>query len=56
MRWRIRSQLLLPLLLLLLGVLGLSMWMAFAAANPVSRKARLNRYLASCSAALGMAN
>jgi signal transduction histidine kinase len=33
MRWRIRSQLLLPLLLLLLGVLGLSVWMAFAAAN-----------------------
>jgi signal transduction histidine kinase len=33
MRWRIRSQLLLPLLLLLLGVLGLSVWMAFAAAR-----------------------
>lgn len=33
MRWCIRSQLLLPLLLLLLGVLGLSVWMAFAAAN-----------------------
>ncbi len=33
MRWRIRSQLLLPLLLLLLGVFGLSVWMAFAAAN-----------------------
>ncbi len=32
-RWRIRSQLLLPLLLLLLGVLGLSVWMAFAAAQ-----------------------
>jgi signal transduction histidine kinase len=32
-RWRIRSQLLLPLLLLLLGVLGLSVWMAFAAAK-----------------------
>jgi signal transduction histidine kinase len=33
MRWRIRSQLLLPLLLLLLGVFGVSVWMAFAAAN-----------------------
>jgi signal transduction histidine kinase len=33
MRWRIRSQLLLPLLLLLVGVLGLSVWMALAAAN-----------------------
>jgi signal transduction histidine kinase len=33
MRWRIRSQLLLPLLLLLVGVLGLSVWMAFAAAK-----------------------
>ncbi len=33
MRWRIRSQLLLPLLVLLLGVVGLSVWMAFAAAN-----------------------
>lgn len=32
-RVNIRSQLLLPLLLLLLGVLGLSVWMAFAAAN-----------------------
>lgn len=33
MRWRIRGQLLLPLLLLLVGVLGVSVWMAFAAAN-----------------------
>ncbi len=34
MRWRsIRSQLLLPLLLLLAGVLALSVWMAFAAAR-----------------------
>lgn len=33
MRWRVRTQLLLPLLLLLLGVLGASVWMAFAAAN-----------------------
>ncbi len=32
-RINIRSQLLLPLLLLLAGVLGLSVWMAFAAAN-----------------------
>lgn len=32
-RINIRSQLLLPLLLLLMGVLGLSVWMAFAAAN-----------------------
>ncbi|HTU23399.1 MAG TPA: hypothetical protein VMG10_35515, partial [Gemmataceae bacterium] len=32
-RVNIRSQLLLPLLLLLLGVLGLSVWMTFAAAN-----------------------
>jgi signal transduction histidine kinase len=33
MRWRIRSQLLLPLLLLLVGVLAVSVWMAFAAAS-----------------------
>ena len=33
MRWRIRYQLLLPLLLLLLGVVGLSVWMALAAAE-----------------------
>jgi signal transduction histidine kinase len=32
-RVNIRSQLLLPLLLLLVGVLGVSVWMAFAAAN-----------------------
>ncbi|HEY7330269.1 MAG TPA: HAMP domain-containing sensor histidine kinase [Gemmataceae bacterium] len=32
-RVNIRAQLLLPLLLLLVGVLGLSVWMAFAAAN-----------------------
>jgi signal transduction histidine kinase len=32
-RWRIRDQLLLPLLLLLLGVVGLSVWMALAAAE-----------------------
>lgn len=38
MRWRIRSQLLLPLLLLLLGVLGLSVWMAFAAAQHARRQ------------------
>ncbi|HEY7424425.1 MAG TPA: HAMP domain-containing sensor histidine kinase [Gemmataceae bacterium] len=38
MRWHIRSQLLLPLLLLLLGVLGLSVWMAFAAANHARRQ------------------
>jgi signal transduction histidine kinase len=38
MRWRIRSQLLLPLLLLLLGVLGLSVWMAFAAAKDARRQ------------------
>jgi signal transduction histidine kinase len=38
MRWPIRSQLLLPLLLLLLGVLGLSVWMAFAAANQARRQ------------------
>lgn len=33
MRWRIRWQLLLPLLVLLVGVLGVSVWMALAAAN-----------------------
>ncbi len=33
MRWRIRYQLLLPLFLLLLGVVGLSVWMAVAAAG-----------------------
>jgi signal transduction histidine kinase len=33
LRWRIRYQLLLPLLLLLLGVVGLSVWMAIAAAE-----------------------
>jgi signal transduction histidine kinase len=33
MRWRIRSQLLLPLLLLLVGGVGLCVWMAFAAAH-----------------------
>jgi signal transduction histidine kinase len=38
MRWRIRSQLLLPLLVLLLGVLGLSVWMAFAAAHQARRQ------------------
>jgi signal transduction histidine kinase len=32
-RWRIRYQLLLPLFLLLLGVVGLSVWMAVAAAG-----------------------
>jgi signal transduction histidine kinase len=32
-RWRIRDQLLLPLLLLLFGVVGLSVWMAAAAAQ-----------------------
>jgi len=38
MRWPIRSQLLLPLLLLLVGVLGLSVWMAFAAASQARRQ------------------
>jgi signal transduction histidine kinase len=38
MRWRIRSQLLMPLLLLLVGVLGLSVWMAFAAADHARRQ------------------
>ena len=38
MRWPIRSQLLLPLLLLLAGVLGLSVWMAFAAASQARRQ------------------
>lgn len=38
MRWRIRSQLLLPLLMLLLGVVGVSVWMAFAAANQARRQ------------------
>jgi signal transduction histidine kinase len=33
MRWRIRSQLLLPLLLLLVAVVGLCVWMAAAAAR-----------------------
>lgn len=37
-RINIRSQLLLPLLLLLVGVLGLSVWMAFAAANHARRQ------------------
>jgi signal transduction histidine kinase len=37
-RWRIRSQLLLPLMLLLIGVLGLSVWMAFAAAQHARRQ------------------
>jgi signal transduction histidine kinase len=41
MRWRIRSQLLLPLLLLLLGVFGLSVWMAFAAANHARQQIEL---------------
>ena len=41
MRWRIRSQLLLPLLLLLLGVLGVSVWMAFAAANHARQQIEL---------------
>jgi signal transduction histidine kinase len=38
MRWPIRTQLLLPLFLLLVGVLGLSVWMAFAAANQARRQ------------------
>src|SRR5947209_7212381 len=33
MRWRIRYQLLLPLLTLLLGVLGVSVWTAVASAG-----------------------
>jgi signal transduction histidine kinase len=33
MRWRIRSQLLVPLLILLLGVVGISTWTAFASAQ-----------------------
>jgi signal transduction histidine kinase len=33
MRWRIRSQLLVPLVLLLLGVVGISTWTAVASAN-----------------------
>jgi signal transduction histidine kinase len=33
MRWRVRSQLLVPPLLLLLGITGLSVWMAWASAN-----------------------
>src|SRR5438105_15002318 len=33
MRWRIRSQLLLPLLTLLLGVVGISTWTAVASAQ-----------------------
>lgn len=37
-RINVRSQLLLPLLLLLVGVLGLSVWMAFAAANHARRQ------------------
>jgi signal transduction histidine kinase len=37
-RINIRSQLLLPLLLLLVGVVGLSVWMAFAAANQARRQ------------------
>src|SRR5579871_938196 len=41
MRWRIRSQLLLPLLVLLLGVLGVSVWMAFAAANHARQQIEL---------------
>jgi signal transduction histidine kinase len=41
MRWRIRGQLLLPLLLLLVGVLGLSVWMAFAAAHQARRQIEL---------------
>jgi signal transduction histidine kinase len=37
-RINVRSQLLLPLLLLLVGVVGLSVWMAFAAANQARRQ------------------
>ncbi len=37
-RITIRSQLLLPLLVLLVGVVGLSLWMAFAAANHARRQ------------------
>src|SRR5437879_11077226 len=33
MRWRIRSQLLVPLLILLLGVIGISTWTAFSSAQ-----------------------
>ncbi len=38
MRWRIRSQLLLPLLLLLLGGVGISAWTAFASARQARRQ------------------
>jgi signal transduction histidine kinase len=37
MRWRIRSQLLVPLLTLLLGVVGISVWTAIASANRARR-------------------
>src|SRR5216683_3336680 len=33
MRWRIRSQLLVPVLILLPGVLGISVWTAVSSAN-----------------------
>ena len=38
MRWRIRSQLLLPLLLLLLGVAGVTVWTALASARLTRRQ------------------
>jgi signal transduction histidine kinase len=38
MRWRIRSQLLLPLFLLLLGVAGISVWTAQASARQARRQ------------------
>jgi signal transduction histidine kinase len=38
MRWRIRSQLLLPLLVLLVGVVGLSVGLAFTAARQVRQQ------------------
>src|ERR1700676_4109471 len=38
MRWRIRYQLLLPLLTLLLGVVGVSVWTAVASADRARRQ------------------
>src|SRR6185312_14352338 len=38
MRWRIRSQLLVPLLLLLLGVIGSSVWIGLASVERVRRQ------------------
>src|SRR5262245_31157150 len=38
MRWRIRSQLLVPVLILLAGVVGVSVWTAVAAAERARRQ------------------